>query len=366
MDNSLEIDVARSLFQLISGQALKEPQLQKLSSYFSGYGSFSAKSFPDAAAGNQQRYLKEALRQSDLAEQWQKRIISPRLRRREAEQFIRALLQNIYRKRSEVAHHWLICGETITEQHSILDYPFHHSAKGQQWVFHLTTEGTCLLSDEDHRLINEGELLVIPPNYLGQYQRAPSCPRWAHFWLRFTALPQWLEWCPLLLDRDQPAVIPIKEASLPATRHVYKDIMFLQDANRNNRDELISNRIECLLMLLTDPESGATKKPMDHRIQKAAEYITRHYNKDWSVIELAKHCHLSAARLSALFKQQLGLSPMQWRDQLRIQEAKRLLISTRESIAMISLHVGYTDQLHFSRRFRHLAGVSPRQFRQQH
>lgn len=364
MDNSLVIDVARSLYQMINGQALEEPQLQILNNYFSGYGSFSPNALP-GSSDKQQRYLEEARQQSGLAEQWRSRLASPRLRSREAEQFIRALLQNIYRKRSETGNHWLICGETITEQHSILDYPFHHSARGQQWVIHLTTEGTCLLSDDNHRLINAGQLLVIPPEYHGRYQRAPSCPRWSHFWLRFATLPQWLEWCSLLRERDKPVMIPLKKASLAAIRHVFNDIMALQDTSRNNRDDLIRNRIEFLLMLLTDPES-VQQKLMDGRIQRATEFITSNYNLDWSVADLARHCHLSAARLSALFKQQLGLSPMQWRDQLRIQEAKRLLISSRDSIALISQEVGYTDQLHFSRRFRQLAGISPRQFRQQH
>lgn len=61
-----------------------------------------------------------------------------------------------------------------------------------------------------------------------------------------------------------------------------------------------------------------------------------------------------------------GSMAEQWLDQYRrLPEARRLLLVGSAPIAEIALAVGYGDPLHFSRRFRQLSGLSPRQYRQQ-
>jgi AraC family transcriptional regulator of arabinose operon len=80
------------------------------------------------------------------------------------------------------------------------------------------------------------------------------------------------------------------------------------------------------------------------------------------VASLASSVALSPSRFAHLFRQQVGVSPMQYVDLQRLQRAKQLLERTAKSISEIAFEVGY-DPIHFSLRFKQHTGVSPRAYR---
>jgi AraC family transcriptional regulator of arabinose operon len=125
------------------------------------------------------------------------------------------------------------------------------------------------------------------------------------------------------------------------------------------------NHIESLLIEIQalQPDKPA---PLDKRVQNALYYIQNNYRADWGIAELAAHSHLSQGRLSVLFKESLGLSPISMRDSLRMNDACDLLINSQHSIRHIGEELGYKDPMHFSRRFSELVGQSPRQYRSAH
>lgn len=61
------------------------------------------------------------------------------------------------------------------------------------------------------------------------------------------------------------------------------------------------------------------------------------------------------------FKAVTNLSPLQYQKQLRLQEARRLLLGREANVAKASLRVGYASPSQFSREYRQFFGVSPRQ-----
>ncbi|WP_407254318.1 helix-turn-helix domain-containing protein [Escherichia coli] len=79
-------------------------------------------------------------------------------------------------------------------------------------------------------------------------------------------------------------------------------------------------------------------------------------DSNFDIASVAQHVCLSPSRLSHLFRQQLGISVLSWREDQRISQAKLLLSTTRMPIATVGRNVGFDDQLYFSRVFKNAPG----------
>ena len=362
MDNSIA-DVAASLYRLLEGKRLTEGERSALERYFRRFAYFPS---GQVGSGEWIDCYRNSVEASQLLLQWQSSFgAQAQLTGNEAaaEHFIRSFLQGASQaRRTASGGRDIFCGETLTEQNNVLDYATQHAAASDQWVLHLTTEGQCLLSGEQQQLIGTSQLVLLPPGYHCEYQRAPGCPRWVHRWVRFTPRPDWLTWSQSLRQPDQLQVLSLDAQQLRSVQQAFADLLPLASRPGDTSARMQYNRIEYLLLL--GAESRGEQQTLDPRVQQAMAYIEQNFTRAWALETLAQLCHLSSARFAALFKQQLAVSPMQWRDQLRIREARRLLLCGNEAIAKVSEAVGYDDQLHFSRRFKQMVGLSPRQYRQ--
>lgn len=100
-------------------------------------------------------------------------------------------------------------------------------------------------------------------------------------------------------------------------------------------------------------------------LQNAITYITANYTKEIHITELANACNLSKSHFMYLFKEELGMTPLEYQQTLRIKDSMSALISSRQNITEIAEQVGYQDPLYFSRVFKKLVGVSPSEYRKQ-
>jgi AraC-like DNA-binding protein len=75
--------------------------------------------------------------------------------------------------------------------------------------------------------------------------------------------------------------------------------------------------------------------------------------------ELAHELGLSGSGLHQHFKAVTGLSPLQYQKQLRLQEARRLMLGEDLDAASAGARVGYHDAAHFNREYKSLFGVPP-------
>lgn len=99
------------------------------------------------------------------------------------------------------------------------------------------------------------------------------------------------------------------------------------------------------------------------QISPAINYIDANYDKSLSLSEIAKACHLSVSRLAHVFKEQMGITIIDYLTSVRINRTKELLLSTDQNCTEICFQVGYNNQSYFTRTFKELVGVTPRQFR---
>lgn len=99
------------------------------------------------------------------------------------------------------------------------------------------------------------------------------------------------------------------------------------------------------------------------QIKPAIDFIEDNYDKQITLADVARSTHLSVSRLGHVFKEQAGVTIIDYITNVRIEMAKNLLIGTNKTCTEICFEVGYNNQSYFTRTFKELAGLSPRQFR---
>ena len=102
---------------------------------------------------------------------------------------------------------------------------------------------------------------------------------------------------------------------------------------------------------------------MDETIKKITTYMYENYRRKITIGELANLCNLSLFRFIHKFKDSTGMTPVEYLTRIRINEAKYLLSNSPYNIAEISSIVGYNDPLYFSRVFKKIIGVSPKNYK---
>lgn len=103
----------------------------------------------------------------------------------------------------------------------------------------------------------------------------------------------------------------------------------------------------------------------DYYIKEAINYMEQNFQNTISIEDIAAVCGINRSYFGKIFRNSTGRSPQEFLMNYRMVKATELLKLTSLSIADIGSAVGYENQLHFSRAFKNIYGVSPREWRKQ-
>ncbi|NEN83886.1 helix-turn-helix domain-containing protein [Paenibacillus elgii] len=140
-------------------------------------------------------------------------------------------------------------------------------------------------------------------------------------------------------------------------------------------DPLASYRMDAAVktVLLTLARLGTGRKPLTHELRSEqalsgggpfpmADYIRNHYAAKVTLDDMAKRFGFHPHYIIRLFNRRLGMSPIQYLQEVRLLKAMELLETTSMTVTEISESVGWTTS-YFSRLFHERKGESPSQFR---
>ncbi|MGF1990962.1 MAG: AraC family transcriptional regulator [Nostoc sp. ZfuVER08] len=121
---------------------------------------------------------------------------------------------------------------------------------------------------------------------------------------------------------------------------------------------------EILYRLLSDEQSGRLRQIAlaDKRLQgigKAINWLKWNYEKPFRIEAIAREACMSPSSLHHHFKSVTAMSPLQYQKQLRLQQARRLMLGEGMDAATASHHVGYESPSQFSREYSRLFGAPP-------
>ena len=112
-----------------------------------------------------------------------------------------------------------------------------------------------------------------------------------------------------------------------------------------------------------------TEKNLDKRVESiktVLTYIKDNYQEKIYIADLARQVNLNEQYFCRLFKKAIGRSPMEYINEYRIKQTKRLLEETDLPVTEICLECGYSNLGNFLREFRKYTGTTPLQYRKRY
>jgi YesN/AraC family two-component response regulator len=145
----------------------------------------------------------------------------------------------------------------------------------------------------------------------------------------------------------------------------------LQEYRSKNQEYLLAMQayiLELLIFLSRNiKESQATSfehlSPVHEKVSDVAGYINQHYSEALSLNFLAGHFYISPNYLCKVFKEVTDFTLIEYLNNVRVKEAKRLLLESREKVVDIAEKVGFGSITNFGRVFKEITGHPPLYYR---
>ncbi len=206
-------------------------------------------------------------------------------------------------------------------------------------------------------------LSLLPPDTPYRIECADSH---RELWMLFEARPAWQRYLNWGLAGTLPSptpFIPIPKSAdgMQILSDLRQTLTDLQKRSAQS-ERLAELSFERALIHISE----LTKNPCqtDDRLTHVIDQMRREVARPWSAGELSTAANLSLSGFTHLFRKAMGMPPKQFLEQIRMEQAKSMLLTTNQSIKHIASSVGYRDPLHFSTRFRRLTGCAPRLYRE--
>lgn len=190
-------------------------------------------------------------------------------------------------------------------------------------------------------------------------------------------LQDWVEqWeSHIAAQQFQPNIV--KKWALSLVLDVEKMIQSLQEDESDSLDAAAHHAIaqartakQLAERLLHSLSKGVTRMkdinnmPRKTEIIKAQKYVLLNLDKKITLSDIAEHLHMNSSYFSRIFKQHTNMNFIDYVNQMKMEEAKRLLEHTSESVELIAEKLGFESKGYFLKVFKKYYGTSPAEYRQ--
>lgn len=280
------------------------------------------------------------------------------------------------RLRAGVFIHADFCGTWAVDTSGDRKVPFHLIGRGSGW---LHTDDT-----DEPRLLSAGELVVFPHDAPHVISSSASLPDASLInqpiepeaegpvtsmlcgFFEFQSKAAW----PLLDGLPNAIVLDLQEAGRVMGTPALIQLIVSELENASPGADAAVNELAYVLFIHVlraqmqhGLEHGLLCALFDPKIGRGLNLVHANPAASWTLEKLARNIGMSRSTFAERFKQLVGMTPMRYVTQWRMQEAVDLLQTTALSIAAIAERCGYTSEVAFRKAFRSVIGVPPGQFR---
>ena len=241
-------------------------------------------------------------------------------------------------------------------------------AARNHFLFHYVISGTgTLLAQDSSGITKEYHIksmqgFMIFPDQITTYIADKDVP-WEYVWVEFDGLRAKAVVDASGFSLDQPVY---KAKSKEFREEMMKEMNYIAENGNSSPLHLIGHLYLFLDYLARSTEGFMVNhgsKLRDFYIHEALVFIEHNFQNNISVEDIADVCGLNRSYFGKIFKKAVGKSPQDFLLNYRMVKAAELLKLTRLSVGDISSAVGYDNQMHFSRAFKSIYGVSPKKWR---
>ena len=233
--------------------------------------------------------------------------------------------------------------------------------------FHITRGKGRFITENDNKercnhYVEAGQCFLIHPSQVASFE-ADELQPWSYFWIEFDGLKARERIAQIDLTPSQP--IYTGQNVLQHTNMVDAISYIINNPNADQFD-LIGH---CYIFLSnlskgsTFSKQGTQGANQSQYVKEIISYIDRHYSSDMSVEDIATHCNLDRSYIGRVFKAAMGISLRAFLIQYRITKACEFMKTTTLSVGEVGGMVGYSNMFNFSRAFKSVMGISPKQWR---
>ena len=244
-------------------------------------------------------------------------------------------------------------------------------ATRNHYLFHYIISGTGTLMADNAKgetqtySIKSGQGFLIFPGQITTYIADQNLP-WEYVWIEFDGLR-----VKEAIDLTELSVnTPVYHShSKDLREQLMNEMLYIVHHAKESPFHLIGHLYLFLDYLTQSAKSKKlvqSSKMSDYYIKEAINYIEQNFQNNITIEDIAAVCGINRSYFGKIFRNSIGRSPQEFLMNYRMVKATELLKLTSLSVAEIGSAVGYENQLHFSRAFKTIYGVSPREWRNQH
>ncbi|MBP1905143.1 AraC-like DNA-binding protein [Paenibacillus turicensis] len=253
----------------------------------------------------------------------------------------------------------------------------HYSQVTPQWrdidycpdysKLYFITEGTGWIRINGEEYYPEpGQLVLMPEDVVQSYSVAEGQP-YQKYWCHFNARIGHLE---AFRQLRIPYICTVVDYG--RTEKVFAELV--QYANSEEVCSGLLAKVKLMELLsyylleLAEGQMGKEQITIRNRtattwLEPLLQYIRDHLDQDLTIQELATQVCLHPNYFIRMFKEQMGVPPIQYITRVKMERAKELLMQTEGSISEVACQVGFQDYFHFSKQFKKLVGMAPTEYR---
>ena len=267
--------------------------------------------------------------------------------------------------RERVQTHPLLCGLLVTDSGIFPQAESHfiersHGTSTTLLIICLAGRGWYRLGGGPKQVVTPGSVVWLPanqPHAYGASTKNPWTIEWAHF--HGNEVASWQELLGIPLMGGSLSISPAAAGEL----NLGQVWAHLDHGYSPANLAAAGGALRSALARIAQKPNHEGQRSAAERVASSVAWMKNRLAEPLRVSELASRSGLSVAHYTVLFRRQIGFSPIDWFLRLRLQWACELLDTSQSSIGEIARQTGFADPYYFTRCFRRIVGLPPRQYR---